>query len=133
MVTTEELTDMGRNMDFADALHACKQAMETAYPNSRFLMLGADHHPDEHGKPKRIGLVTKYGEWEELEKIGVDISKLETHLADFCRNVMMTEMVNIPVDSFKHRIPAATHDAILDYAVYLGLDTTGLKYCRDLK
>lgn len=133
MVTEEELKDMGKNMDFADALHATKEALETAYPNSRFLMFGADHHPDENGKPKRIALVTKHGEWVDLEKLGVDISKLEPALADFCRNVMLTEMVNIPVETFKHRIPAAMHDAILDYAVYMGLDTTGYKFCRDTR
>lgn len=130
-VTDKELMQMGRTNSICDSIESVKEALRTAYPNSRFMIVASDVHLDERGVPKRYEIASKHGDAKEMEVTAGRLAVTTPWLNDLCVDVCLGLIAGYRPAQIHAREAAQLHDASIDYARYRGLDTTGAEYCRD--
>lgn len=130
-VSSKELEQMGKRNNICEAVENVREALVTAYPNSRFFIVASDVHLDEKGKPKRFEIAAKQGDAKEMEVTTGRLATDTPWLNDICVDVCLGLIAGYRPAQIHARAAAQLHDAAIDYARYRGLDTTGAEYCRD--
>ena len=116
-----------KNLTLSETMKGIKVELMKRYPESCFVYFACEPIPGSKNKRASYG---EYGDPSDIQDMGIDLVQYDNRAKKFCRDTTLSEMANLRPEDFNHEIPARLHDAMLDYAIFLGTPIKG-QYCRD--